>query len=149
MKDVSEDNVVWIDPEKGLYSIHGHLLLDPGDRQLIVTEHEPDMFPNNIYVHAMATFDDGDCHRVWGQAVTFVDKKGKQRYFLKFLPYSIQELVHQIVSLDDLHIVPQIYHRVGVSSYGTVDIYPYAKEKRIGGVCITPKRELKRLKHNE
>ena len=149
MKDVSEDNVVWIDPEKGLYSIHGHLLLDPGDRQLIVTEHEPDMFPNNIYVHAMATFDDGDCHRVWGQAVPFVDKKGKQRYFLKFLPYSIQELVHQIVSLDDLHIVPQIYHRVGVSSYGTVDIYPYAKEKRIGGVCITPKRELKRLKHNE
>lgn len=99
-----------------------------------------------MYVH----FSDGSQHRVWGLLAPFDDAKGRRRYLIKTETFTVTDIEQQITKIDDINIIPQQMIKVNLTSYGTVDLFPYAdkpEQRRVGNIILVPNREQIPTKH--
>lgn len=149
LQNFSDSEVTWFDREKSIYKIHNHLLVDPQGR-IFEQEWHPDSEPSQIHINMYVHFSDGSQHRVWGLLAPFDDAKGRRRYLIKTETFTVTDIEQQITKIDDINIIPQQMIKVNLTSYGTVDLFPYAdkpEQRRVGNIILVPNREQIPTKH--
>lgn len=132
LKDFSASKIEWVDKEQGIYRLGKHLLIEPRDMNFDTLPREG-TFHGDIHINMDAEFSDGNRHRVWGALVPFTDKEGVKRYYIKLAQYSPQEIENEIVTVNDIVINPAAYYPIMTTSYDSIELFPYADKKKVGG----------------